>query len=175
MVQVLECKVSFNHYWIESYESWLVLDKADLGDGISAMWANEEDDGGACSAMLGCVTIHHHQHAKKCTCEAQLRDIALTSVTTVGNATKTHQNKPAVQEQACGALRIFAPADNYRRYPLPHRVMLHLQSVQCRLTSVTRLSNKKHAPSYYGIFSKMEDQKSSQHVHGHNLDCSMTA
>jgi hypothetical protein len=95
----------------EHYDAIMMVQKpdADLGDVISAMWANEEDGG---VQLLGCVAITNM--AKKCKRETELRAIALTSVTTVVNAMKNHPNEPAVQEKACGALRLLAPADNYR-------------------------------------------------------------
>ena len=96
----------------EHYDAIMMVQKrdADLGDVISAMWANEEDGG---VQMLGCAAIA--DMAKKIkTNDPRLRSMALTAVTTVVNAMKNHPNEPAVQEKACGALRLLAPADNYR-------------------------------------------------------------
>jgi len=96
----------------EHYDAIMMVQKpdADLGDVISAMWANEEDGG---VQMLGCAAII--DMAKKINRnDPQLPAMALTAVTTVVNAMKNHPNEPAVQEKACGALRLLAPADNYR-------------------------------------------------------------
>jgi len=96
----------------EHYDAIMMVQKrdADLGDVISAMWANEEDGG---VQMLGCAAIADMAKKIKKN-DPQLRSMALTAVTTVVNAMKNHPNEPAVQEKACGALRLLAPADNYR-------------------------------------------------------------
>lgn len=96
----------------EHYDAIMLVQKpnADLGDVISAMWANEEDGG---VQMLGCAAIA--DMAKKISKDkVKLNWMALTSVTTVVNAMKNHPNEPAVQEKGCNALRILAAADNYR-------------------------------------------------------------
>lgn len=95
----------------EHYDAIMMVQKsdADLGDIISAMWANEEDGG---VQMLGCVAIANI--ARKARNDAKLRSIALTAVTTVVNAMKNHPNEPAVQEKACVALGLLSPSDNYR-------------------------------------------------------------
>jgi hypothetical protein len=95
----------------EHYDAIMMVQKpnADLGDVISAMWANEEDGG---VQMLGCVAIANT--ANNAQDVSQLRSMALTSVTTVVNAMKNHPNEPAVQEKACIALGLLSPADNYR-------------------------------------------------------------
>lgn len=128
----------------EHYDAIMMVQKpnANLGDIISAMWANEEDAG---VQMLGCVAIANMANAiltsssssssapqassstssststwKKSRSEINgtilpnIRAMALTSVTTVVNAMKNHPNEPIVQEKACIALRLLAPADNYR-------------------------------------------------------------
>jgi len=96
----------------EHYDAIMMVQKpdADLGDVISAMWANEEDGG---VQMLGCAAIINMANKIKRN-DPRLRSMALTAVTTVVNAMKNHPNEPAVQEKACGALRLLAPADNYR-------------------------------------------------------------
>lgn len=96
----------------EHYDAIMMVQKrdADLGDVISAMWANEEDGG---VQMLGCAAIADMAKKIKKN-DPRLRSMALTAVTTVVNAMKNHPNEPAVQEKACGALRLLAPADNYR-------------------------------------------------------------
>lgn len=96
----------------EHYDAIMMVQKADadLGDVISAMWANEEDGG---VQMLGCVAIS--RLARMYTDDTvMLRNLALTSVTTVVNAMKNHPDEVVVQEKACGALRLLAPADKYR-------------------------------------------------------------
>jgi hypothetical protein len=95
----------------EHYDAIMMVQQsnADLGDIISAMWANE-DDGGV--QMLGCVAIANI--ANKAKTKSELRSMALTSVTTVVNAMKNHPNEPAVQEKACIALALLSPADHYR-------------------------------------------------------------
>mmetsp|Transcript_4389 Transcript_4389/g.8440 ORF Transcript_4389/g.8440 Transcript_4389/m.8440 type:complete len:684 (-) Transcript_4389:172-2223(-) len=95
----------------EHYDAIMMVQKpdADLGDIISAMWANEEDGG---VQMLGCVAIANI--ANKTTSKSKLRSVALTSVTTVVNAMKNHPNEPAVQEKGCIALGLLSPADHYR-------------------------------------------------------------
>ncbi len=96
----------------EHYDAIMMVQKsdADLGDIISAMWANEEDGG---VQMLGCVAISRIASMFKDD-QIMLRSISLTAVTTVVNAMKNHPNEPAVQEKACIALRLMAPSDNYR-------------------------------------------------------------
>jgi len=99
----------------EHYDAIMMVQKPDanLGDVISAMWANEEDGG---VQMLGCVAISRmamQAHANDRSGDL-VRAMALTAVTTVVNAMKNHPNEPAVQEKACGALRLLASADNYR-------------------------------------------------------------
>jgi len=96
----------------EHYDAIMMVQKpdADLGNVVSAMWANEEDGG---VQMLGCVAIN--ELAKKnANDKRKLFAIALSAVTTIVNAMKNHPNEPAVQEKACGALKALAPADNHR-------------------------------------------------------------
>eukprot|EP00551_Chaetoceros_affinis_P015713 CAMPEP_0203694936 /NCGR_PEP_ID=MMETSP0091-20130426/6534_1 /ASSEMBLY_ACC=CAM_ASM_001089 /TAXON_ID=426623 /ORGANISM="Chaetoceros affinis, Strain CCMP159" /LENGTH=637 /DNA_ID=CAMNT_0050566387 /DNA_START=49 /DNA_END=1962 /DNA_ORIENTATION=+ len=96
----------------EHYDAIMLVQKsdADLGDIVSAMWANEEDGG---VQMLGCVAIT--SLAKKYQSDQQmLRTIAMSAVNTIVNAMKNHPNEPAVQEKGCAALNLLAPADNYR-------------------------------------------------------------
>jgi hypothetical protein len=96
----------------EHYDAIMMVQKpdADLGDIVSAMWANEEDGG---VQMLGCVAITSlakiHMDDEK-----MLRSIAMSSVNTIVNAMKNHPNEPAVQEKGCAALNVLAAADNYR-------------------------------------------------------------
>lgn len=96
----------------EHYDAIMMVQKPDanLGDIISAMWANEEDGG---VQMLGCVAISRIASIHKDD-QNMLRSISLTAVTTVVNAMKNHPNEPAVQEKACIALRLMAPSDNFR-------------------------------------------------------------
>jgi len=100
----------------EHYDAIMMVQKPDanLGDVISAMWANEEDAG---VQMLGCVAITNMANniiSNGSASKPKLRAIALTAVTTVVNAMKNHPNEPIVQEKACGALRLLAPADRYK-------------------------------------------------------------
>mmetsp|Transcript_3166 Transcript_3166/g.3681 ORF Transcript_3166/g.3681 Transcript_3166/m.3681 type:complete len:667 (+) Transcript_3166:144-2144(+) len=100
----------------EHYDAIMMVQKtdADLGDVVSAMWANEEDGG---VQMLGCAAITSiarlNVHDKKI-----LRSIAMSSVNTIVNAMKNHPNEPAVQEKGCAALSILTQADNYREISL---------------------------------------------------------
>eukprot|EP00559_Dactyliosolen_fragilissimus_P004423 CAMPEP_0184870368 /NCGR_PEP_ID=MMETSP0580-20130426/37227_1 /TAXON_ID=1118495 /ORGANISM="Dactyliosolen fragilissimus" /LENGTH=819 /DNA_ID=CAMNT_0027372405 /DNA_START=113 /DNA_END=2572 /DNA_ORIENTATION=+ len=120
----------------EHYDAIMMVQRpdADLGDVVSAMWANEEDGG---VQMLGCAAISqiiNNLHALKpyssspsssensiatskvsnTQSKNAVRSVALTAVTSVVNAMKNHPNEPAVQEKACAALHILASADNYR-------------------------------------------------------------
>lgn len=98
----------------EHYDAIMMVQKPDanLGDVISAMWANEEDAG---VQMLGCVAISNAANIIISQNNApKLRAMSLTAVTTVVNAMKNHPNEPIVQEKACGALRLLAPSDHYR-------------------------------------------------------------
>lgn len=96
----------------ESYDAIMMVQKAnsDLGDIVSAMWANEEDGG---VQMLGCASItqlamNNARNTNK------LHAVALISVTAIVNAMKNHPNEMAVQEKACQALKYLSPADNYQ-------------------------------------------------------------
>ncbi len=96
----------------EHYDAIMMVQKsdADLGDIVSAMWANEEDGG---VQMLGCIAIT--ALAKKNERDQKmLRSIAMSAVNTIVNAMKNHPNEPAVQEKGCVALNYLASADNYR-------------------------------------------------------------
>lgn len=105
----------------EHYDAIMMVQRpnADLGNVVSAMWANEEDGG---VQMLGCVSIlqivRNRLSEAKANGNENNKDnvytvlpVALTAVTAVVNAMKNHPNEPAVQEKACGALRVLAPAD----------------------------------------------------------------
>jgi hypothetical protein len=96
----------------EHYDAIMMVQKpdADLGDIVSAMWANEEDGG---VQMLGCVALTTLAEINKKDKRA-LRSIAMSAVNTIVNAMKNHPNEPAVQEKGCSALNFLAPADNYR-------------------------------------------------------------
>ena len=96
----------------EHFDAIMMVQKpdADLGDIVSAMWANEEDGG---VQMLGCVAItalaNKHKHDVR-----MLRSIGMSAVNTIVNAMKNHPNEPAVQEKGCAALNVLSPSDNYR-------------------------------------------------------------
>lgn len=105
----------------EHYDAIMMVQRpnADLGNVVSAMWANEEDGG---VQMLGCVSILQIVRNRLSVTKANENNnekelihtvlpVALTAVTAVVNAMKNHPNEPAVQEKACGALRVLAPAD----------------------------------------------------------------
>lgn len=96
----------------EHFDAIMMVQKpdADLGDIVSAMWANEEDGG---VQMLGCVAItalaiKHKNNIR------MIRSIGMASVNTIVNAMKNHPNEPAVQEKGCAALNVLSPSDNYR-------------------------------------------------------------
>ncbi len=96
----------------EQYDAIMMVQKpdADLGDIISAMWANEEDGG---VQMLGCVAIISLA-TKYLEDIKMLRVIGMSAVNTIVNAMKNHPNEPAVQEKGCVALNILSPTDKYR-------------------------------------------------------------
>ncbi len=95
----------------EHYDAIMLVQKtdADLGDIVSAMWANEEDGG---VQMLGCMAITTLAIANLNN-QKKIRSIAMSAVNTIVNAMKNHPNEPAVQEKGCSALNILASADNY--------------------------------------------------------------
>ncbi len=95
----------------EHYDAIMMVQKpdADLGDIVSAMWANEEDGG---VQMLGCIAITSLAKASVNSTK-KIRTIAMSAVNTIVNAMKNHPNEPAVQEKGCAALNILAAADNY--------------------------------------------------------------
>jgi ankyrin repeat protein len=82
----------------------------DITEVTTSMWAHEEDAG---VQMLGCVAVtkllEKHLHDPP----ASLR-IALTATASVVNAMKAHPNEMIVQEKACAALKLLAPADGRR-------------------------------------------------------------
>lgn len=95
----------------EHYDAIMMVQKsdADLGDIVSAMWANEEDGG---VQMLGCIAITTLAKTSGENCK-KIRSIAMSAVNTIVNAMKNHPNEPAVQEKGCTALNMLASADNY--------------------------------------------------------------
>lgn len=96
----------------EHYDAIMMVQQsdADLGDIVSAMWANEEDGG---VQMLGCAAIATLAKRSK-NHNMNLRSIGVSAVNTIVNAMKNHPNEPAVQEKGCAALNILSPADNFR-------------------------------------------------------------
>jgi len=82
----------------------------DVSEVVTSMWAHEEDAG---VQMLGCLAIHK-MLVKKGSRPTEVLRIALSAVAAVVNAMKAHPNEVIVQETACKALRLLAPADCQR-------------------------------------------------------------
>jgi hypothetical protein len=82
----------------------------DITEVTTSMWAHEEDAG---VQMLGCVAITKLLEKDLHNPPASLR-IALTATASVVNAMKAHPNEMIVQEKACAALKLLAPADGRR-------------------------------------------------------------
>jgi hypothetical protein len=82
----------------------------DIAEVTTSMWAHEEDAG---VQMLGCIAIGKLLQQSKDDPPAVLR-IALTATASVVNAMKAHPNEMIVQEKACLALGLLAPADGRR-------------------------------------------------------------
>lgn len=85
-----------------------------------AMWAHEEDAG---VQMLGCCAIARllEESAKNDGNDSEVPVLshttlrtALTATASVVNAMKAHPNEMIVQEKACAALQLLAPADGRR-------------------------------------------------------------
>jgi hypothetical protein len=85
-------------------------DQVDITEVTTSMWAHEEDAG---VQMLGCVAITKLLEKDINSPPSGLR-IALTATASVVNAMKAHPNEMIVQEKACGALKLLAPADGRR-------------------------------------------------------------
>mmetsp|Transcript_8641 Transcript_8641/g.21651 ORF Transcript_8641/g.21651 Transcript_8641/m.21651 type:complete len:786 (-) Transcript_8641:1564-3921(-) len=82
----------------------------DIAEVTTSMWAHEEDAG---VQMLGCIAIGRLLEQAKKDPQHILR-IALTATASVVNAMKAHPNEMIVQEKACLALGLLAPADGRR-------------------------------------------------------------
>jgi hypothetical protein len=95
----------------------------DFREVATAMWAHEEDAG---VQMLGCCAIvrllggddknsnnDDHDEPVNVVTHTTLR-MALTATASVVNAMKAHPNEMIVQEKACAALQLLAPADGRR-------------------------------------------------------------
>ena len=82
----------------------------DIAEVTTSMWAHEEDAG---VQMLGCIAIARLLEQAKKDPQHVLR-IALTATASVVNAMKAHPNEMIVQEKACLALGLLAPADGRR-------------------------------------------------------------
>ncbi|KAL3937705.1 MAG: hypothetical protein SGARI_002016 [Bacillariaceae sp.] len=85
-------------------------DNVDITEVTTSMWAHEEDAG---VQMLGCVAITKLLQKDINNPPCVLR-IALTATASVVNAMKAHPNEMIVQEKACAALKLLAPADGRR-------------------------------------------------------------
>jgi hypothetical protein len=101
----------------EHHDAILLVQKSDVDcrEVAIAMWAHEEDAG---VQMLGCCALarlleESTSADSEVLTPATLRT-ALTSTASVVNAMKAHPNEMIVQEKACSALRLLAPADGRR-------------------------------------------------------------
>mmetsp|Transcript_8538 Transcript_8538/g.18195 ORF Transcript_8538/g.18195 Transcript_8538/m.18195 type:complete len:821 (-) Transcript_8538:172-2634(-) len=96
----------------ESHDAIMFVQKPDssVRDVVSTMWANEEDAG---VQMLGCASLGR-MATEAGSSDKDIASVALLGVTAVVNAMKNHPNEPAVQERACAALAVLAPADGVR-------------------------------------------------------------
>lgn len=84
----------------------------DISEVTTSMWAHEEDAG---VQMLGCCAISKLLEGPDAKDNPpQILRIALTATASVVNAMKAHPNEVIVQEKACAALRLLAPADGRR-------------------------------------------------------------
>lgn len=82
----------------------------DIAEVTTSLWAHEEDAG---VQMLGCIAISKLLQQAQDDPPTVLR-IALTATASVVNAMKAHPNEMIVQEKACLALGLLAPADGRR-------------------------------------------------------------
>jgi len=82
----------------------------DISEVTTSMWAHEEDPG---VQLLGCIAITKLLQKDINDPPSSLR-IALSATASVVNAMKAHPNEMIVQEKACGALKLLAPADSRR-------------------------------------------------------------
>jgi hypothetical protein len=82
----------------------------DIAEVTTSMWAHEEDAG---VQMLGCIAIVKLLQQAMDDPPSVMR-IALTATASVVNAMKAHPNEMVVQEKACLALNLLAPADGRR-------------------------------------------------------------
>jgi hypothetical protein len=85
-------------------------ENVDRSEVTTSMWAHEEDAG---VQMLGCMGITRLLKKDVNNPPSGLR-IALTATASVVNAMKAHPNEVIVQEKACAALKLLAPADGRR-------------------------------------------------------------
>lgn len=106
----------------EHHDAIMLVQKSDVDcrEVAIAMWAHEEDAG---VQMLGCCAIARllEESNKNDGVDSEasiLTDTtlrtALTATASVVNAMKAHPNEMIVQEKACAALQLLAPADGRR-------------------------------------------------------------
>jgi len=91
-------------------------DDVDCREVAIAMWAHEEDAG---VQMLGCCAIARllgavEEKSGPDSLSDAVFGTALTATAAVVNAMKAHPNEMIVQEKACAALQLLAPADGKR-------------------------------------------------------------
>jgi hypothetical protein len=96
----------------EQHDAIMLVQKenVDVSEVVTSMWAHEEDAG---LQMLGCVAIVRMVTAAAGK-EADVLRISLSAVAAVVNAMKAHPNEVIIQEKACHALKVMAPADGKR-------------------------------------------------------------
>ena len=104
----------------EQHDAIMLVQQSDVDcrEVAIAMWAHEEDAG---VQMLGCCAIARllEESNKSDGVDSEvLTDTtlrtALTATASVVNAMKAHPNEMIVQEKACLALQLLAPADGHR-------------------------------------------------------------
>lgn len=106
----------------EHHDAIMLVQKSDVDcrEIAIAMWAHEEDAG---VQMLGCCAIARllEESAKNDGVDSEVPLLthttlrtALTATASVVNAMKAHPNEMIVQEKACAALQLLAPADGRR-------------------------------------------------------------
>jgi ankyrin repeat protein len=107
----------------EHHDAIMLVQKSDVDcrEVAIAMWAHEEDAG---VQMLGCCAIARllkESNAKNDGVDSEIPLLthttlrtALTVTASVVNAMKAHPNEMIVQEKACSALQLLAPADGRR-------------------------------------------------------------
>jgi len=104
----------------EHHDAIMLVQKSDVDcrEVAIAMWAHEEDAG---VQMLGCCAIARLLKESNDGVDSEVPLLthttlrtALTATASVVNAMKAHPNEMIVQEKACSALQLLAPADGRR-------------------------------------------------------------